>query len=290
MPSAEARARIDNRCERLSGADYEELDARVQLLLASEGAEQSVPAVVCSKEEAWVEWRGARFPILGRGSIVDEVVDIVEAQLHGAQRRAEADPKTTEDRAVASGRPMLEAGLDTPAPPVAQAADTRAARAADARGGGVSISVEAELPAGSLPWAVGPAFDFGATVGPVIVGGREAFRWTTSGRQVALMDFEGSVAYGAPLNPDALLGAVLRFGAEWMVAYPQGNSGQADVVPEIDFGVRIAHSFGSVGLWFGADARFRLGSLALHQRDPLVANDVGAVFALGASYVDWSRK
>jgi hypothetical protein len=189
---------------------------------------------------------------------------------------------------------MLEGGtgIDTPPPPppAGQAADARAVRAADARGGGVSVSVEAELPSGSLPWAVGPAFDFGATVGPVIVGGREAFRLTTSGRQVAFMDFEGSLAYGAPLNPDALFGAVLRFGAEWMVAYPQGNSGQADVVPEIDFGMRIAHSFGAVGLWFGADARFRLGSLALHQRDPLVANDVGGVFALGASYVDWSRK
>jgi hypothetical protein len=212
--------------------------------------------------------------------------------LHGAQRRAEADPKTIEDQAVADGTPMLEAGPGTPPPPppTGQPADPRAVRAKDARGGGVLLSIEAELPASSLPWAIGPAFDFGASVGPVIVGGREAFRVTTSGRQVAFMDFEGSVAYGAPLNPDALLGAVLRFGAEWMVAYPQGNSGQAVVAPTLDVGGRIAKSFGLVGLWFGADVRFRLAPLALHQRDPLVANDVAGVFSLGASFVDWSRK
>lgn len=292
MPTAEARTRIDNRCDRLSAAEYEELDARVQLLLASEGADQGVPAVVCSKDSAWVEWGGERFPIRGQGSIVDEVVDIVEAELHGAQRRAEADPKTAEDRAVADGTPMLEAGPGTPPPPpaVGQPADRRAVRASDARGGGVLLSVEAEVPSSSLAWAVGPAFDFGASVGPVILGGREAFRLTTSGRQIAFMDFEGSVAYGAPLNPDAMLGAVLRFGAEWMVAYPQGNSGQAVVAPTIDVGGRIAKSFGPVGLWFGADVRLRLSPLVLHQGNPASANDVGGIFSLGASFVDWSRK
>jgi hypothetical protein len=291
-PHAEARPRIDNRCQRLSTAEYEELDARVQLLLASEPAEHGAPAVVCSSEGAWVEWDGERFAIVGRGPIVDEVVDIVEAELHGAQRKAEADPKAAEDRAVASGTPMLEAGPGTPPPPppTGQPADPRAQRASDARGGGVLLSIEAEVPSSSLPWAFGPAFDFGASLGPIILGGREAFRLTSGERQVAFMDFEGSVAYGAPLNPDAILGAVLRFGAEWMVAYPQGNSGQAVVAPTIAVGGRIAKSFGAVGLWFGADARFRLSPLALHQREPVGANDIGGIFSLGASFVDWSRK
>ncbi len=65
------------------------------------------------------------------------------------------------------------------------------------------------------------------------------------------------MATGAPLNPDARLGAVLRVGAEWMIAYPEGNSEQAKVVPVVELGARVAHSFGLVGVWAGLDARVR---------------------------------
>jgi hypothetical protein len=287
-----AGARVENRCHRLSGAEYEELDARVQLLLKSEGESRSAPAVVCSEQGAWVEWEGQRFAIVGRAPLVDEVVDIVEAQLHDAQRATEADPKTTEDRAVADGQPMLQAGAGTPPPlpAVGHPADARAVRAADARGGGVTVSFETEVPTDTFPFAIGPAFDFGASLGPLMIGGREAFRSTTGKQQVVFMDFDASIGYGAPLNPDALLGAVMRFGAEWMVVYPQGNSGQAAVVPEMAVGGRIAHSFGAIGLWFGADARFRLSRLALHAREVHQADDVTLCFSLGAAFVDWSRK
>ena len=287
-----AGAHVENRCSRLSIADYEELDARIQLLLKSERSEGPPPAVVCNAQSAWVEWNGQRFAITGRAPMVDEVVDIVEGQLHDDERSAEANPKSAEDRAVAAGQPMLEAGAGAPPPPppVAQPAAPRAARATDARGGGVSISIENELPGGSLPYAIGPAIDFGAFAGPLLIGGREAFRLTTSGRQLALMDFEGSVGIGAPFNPDARFGAVLRFGAEWMVAYPEGNSGQAAVTPEVDLGARVAHNFGWVGLWFGVDGRYRLRSLALHAREQLVARDIGVSLSVGVAFVDWSRK
>ena len=239
-----------------------------------------------------MEWDGQRYDILGRGPIADEVVDIVEAELHGAERTTDADPKTTEAAAIAAGQPVLERGGGTaPRPPtVGQPADRVAQRAVDARGGGITLGIETEFPSPTLATSVGPTFDFGTSVGPLMLGGREAFRFTVANRQVSFMDFEGALAYGAPLDPDKTFGAVVRFGAEWMVAYPEGNSTQAAVVPVADAGLRLAHSFGLLGVWFGVDAHWRLSTLTLRSRQPLVANDVGTSFSLGVSFVDWSRK
>ena len=283
---------VSNRCPRLSPADYDELDARVLLLVEGEGGSEELPAIVCTRERSWVEWRGQRFDILGRGALVDEVVDIVDTQLHGAERKADADPKTAEASAIAAGEPMLERGAGTaPAPPpVVQPADRVAVRAVDARGGGLSAAMESEYVSDGIGFASGPAFDFATSVGPPLLGGREAFRFTFSGRQVALMDFQAAAAYGAPFNPDHRFGAVLRFGAEWMVAYPEGNSGQAAVTPTVDLGLRVAHNFGVVGLWFGLDGRLRLQTLNLQSRGVLLANDVTGSLSLGVVFVDWSRK
>jgi hypothetical protein len=260
--------RVENRCPRLSEAGYEELDARVQLLLRSDSAERPLPAVVCAEEGSWVEWQGRRLPIVGRGLIEDEVVDIVEKELHGAAREAEADPRRLEDAAVAAGEPMLErGGGSAPAAPAsARPADPVALR------------------------AVGPSFDFGASVGPLTIGGREAVRVTTSGRRVMFMDFQAMLGIGAPLNPDKRFGAVARFGAEWMVVYPEGNSGQAAVVPLLDFGLRVQHPLRWISLWGGLDVHLRLSTLALYSSSTIAANDTGGGFTLGVAFVDWSRK
>lgn len=291
-PAAAKGGHVENRCPRLSAGDYEELDARVLLLVESEGGSSDLPAVVCTATGAWVEWGGQRFDVVGRGALVDEVVDIVEAQLHAAERQADADPKTAEASAVAAGEPMLQRGNGpAPAPPAtAQPADPIAKRAEDARGGGISAGFETELVSDSIGIAMGPVFDFAASVGPILLGGREAFRFTTQGRQVVLMDFEGALAYGAPFNPDARFGAVARLGAEWMVAYPEGNSGQAAVAPVAELGLRVAHSFGLVGLWFGIDGRMRMQSLSLQSRGKLATNDVSGSLTIGVVFVDWSRK
>jgi len=285
-------AHVANRCPRLSAETYEELDARVLLLLKTEGQARSLPAVVCNSERAWLEWDGRHFEIVGRGSMADEVVDIVEGELHGAERRTDADPKTAEASAVAAGEPMLVRGNGSaPTPPASgRRADPLAKRAVDARGGGICTSVETELPSKTIGVATGPAFDFANSVGPLLVGGREAFRFTLYGREVAFMDFEGALGIGAPLDPDARFGAVLRFGAEWMVAYPEGNSGQAAVVPVLELGGRVAHNFGLVSIWGGLDARLRLQTLSVHSTSWLIANDVGASLSVGVAFVDWSRK
>lgn len=285
-------AHVENRCPRLFEARYEELDARVQLLLRSAGGPRPLPAVVCTDEASWLEWEGRRYPILGRGTIEDEVVDIVEAELHDAERQAEADPRRVEDSAVAAGQPMLErgAGSAPAAPASVTRADPVASRASDARGGGIAVGVETEIPSPSIGFAIGPAFDFATSVGPLMLGGREAFRVASGERQVLFMDFQATIGLGAPLNPDQPFGVVGRFGAEWMVAYPEGNSGQSAVVPIVDFGLRLAHQWRGVGFWLGPDVHLRLGTLTLRSSSTLTANDLGASFTLGMAFVDWSRK
>jgi len=287
---AEAKAQhVENRCPRLSVAEYDELDARILLLVQGEGqGDFELPAVVCSREGMWVAWAEERVAILGRGSLVDEVVDIVEARLHDAERKADADAKTTEALATAAGQPVLEPGSGPPPAPPPNAPRRRVAlRAVDARGGGISAGVETELVSDSLGVAVGPAFDFANSAGPVVIGAREAFRFTATKRQIVFMDFEGLVGYGAPFNPDARFGGALRFGAEWMIAYPEGNSGQSALAPTVSLGFRVAHSFGLVGLWFGIDSRLRLTRLNLQDG---AASDVTGSLTLGVAFVDWSRK
>lgn len=291
-PAGGQTAHVENRCPRLAMGEYEEIDARVQLLLRTEANSPPLPAVVCADKDAWVEWQGRRFPILGRAPIVEEVVDIVEGILHDSERRADADPQSAEDSAVAAGQPMLERGAGSaPAPPATtKRADPLAGRASDARGGGIALGMEVELPSDDIGVAYGPSFDFGASAGPFIVGGHEAIRVSPGKRSVTFMDFAVMLAYGAPLNPDARFGFVTRFGAEWMIAYPEGNSSQATVAPVWDVGLRVQHTFPVVGIWLGLDGHYRLSKLTLRSADSISANDVGGSLSLGVSFVDWSRK
>ncbi len=72
-----------------------------------------------------------------------------------------------------------------------------------------------------------------------------------------------------------------------MVAYPEGNSGQAAVTPTVDLGLRLAHAFGRVSLWAGVDARVRTKPFLLQSTR---AADVSGSLSLGVAFVDWSRK
>jgi hypothetical protein len=268
-------AHVQNRCSRLGPGTYEELDARVLLLLHGQGQGHAPPAVVCTKTSAWLEWEGRRIDIVGRGPIEDEVVDIVEAQLQ------QADASTTqaaEDLAVSSHQPMLEG----PEPV--------AVRSSEPHGGGVALGIETEFPSARLGPAVGPAYDFGGSVGPLLLLGREAFRFTTGGLDAVLMDFEAGVGWGAPLNPDALFGVVARVGAEWLIAYPASSSAEGALVPIADLGVRVAHPLSRFDVWLGLDAHLRLSQLSFQGDSSRIANDLSASATLGVALVDWRRK
>ena len=274
--AAAPTAHVENRCGRLSAADYEELDARIQLLLHSQLPARPLPAIVCDLETAWLEWEGRRYRILGPAPLVEEAVDIVESQLHDAERRQETYTQAQEDAAVAAGEPFLKS---EPA--------RRTRKRWLPEGGGVTIGIESELPSDSIGLSMGPAFDFGGSVGPLLLGAREAFRFGLGERNVLFMDFEGALAYGAPFDPDHSFGGVLRFGAEWLISYPAGVTAQATVAPILSLGLRAAKNLGFVSPWVGIDARFRLQRLALTD---VAASDISGSLTIGVRFIDWSGK
>ncbi len=270
-------AHVGNRCGRLSPADYEELDARIQLLLHNQLPARPLPSIVCDLETAWLEWEGEHYRILGRSSLVEEAVDIIESQLNDAERKPEVYTQAQEDEAVAAGEPFLKS----------EPSGRRRRKRLGPEGGGLTIGIESELPSESLGLSMGPSFDFGGSVGPLLLGGREAFRFGLGDKSVLFMDFEGAIAYGAPFDPDKTFGGVMRFGAEWLIAYPDEGTAQATVVPILSFGVRASKNMGFVSPWVGLDVRFRLEQLELSD---VAANDLGGSLTLGVRFVDWSGK
>jgi hypothetical protein len=276
VAAAAPTAHVENRCGRLSAADYEELDARIQLLLHSQLPARPPPAIVCDLETAWLEWEGRRYRILGQAPLVEEAVDIVESQLHDAERRPEAYTQAQEDAAVAAGEPFLKS---EPA--------RRTRKRWLPEGGGVTVGIESELPSDSIGLSMGPVFDFGGSVGPLLLGGREAFRFGLGERNVLFMDFEGAVAYGAPFDPDHTFGGVLRLGAEWLISYPDDVTAQATVAPILSLGLRAAKNLGFASPWVGIDARVRLQRLQLSD---VAASDVSGSLTLGVRFIDWSGK
>lgn len=279
---------VENRCPRLSASSYDELNARVQLLLRSEGKQLALPVVVCDEEASSVHWKGKRFAITGPGPIEDEVVDIIEAELH--REHASSAPLAAGASASDTGASDAADSAE-PVQPRPQPADPRARRAEDARGGGLLLGFELEPQAEEIGIAVGPSVDFGAPVGPVMIGMREAFRIAGSDPTIVLVDLQASVGLGAPFEPAATFGVVARFGAEWMIAYPSGNSDQTSIAPKLAIGWRVAQAFSPLSVWAGLDGQFRLSTLSLRTPDGRIeAKDVTASVTVGVAYIDWSRK
>jgi hypothetical protein len=147
--------------------------------------------------------------------------------------------------------------------------------------------LENELPAAVGP-ALGPSVDFGTALGPFVLGAREAFRLATSEHRIMFMDFEGALGYGAPLQLGRPFGVVARFGAECMLAYGR-SSAPAHCGPTTALGLRVARGFGSMTVWLGLDARWRLSSLRAGL-EPVTANVFAGSFSLGVSFLDPKRK
>jgi hypothetical protein len=272
--AALAQARhVDNRCRQLSDREYEELDARVQLLLRSEDPDDPLPAIVCDESGNWVDWRSKRLRLMGRAALKDEAVDVIEAELHGG----DGSGRAMEEEAVAAGEPVLRS----------PSGNLRRRPLGRRVGGGTTVGIETELPGASLPVMLGPVFSFAGSVGPILIGGREAFRFSAGELNALLMDFEGMLAYGAPIDSEKMFGAEVRFGAEWMVLYPKGAYALATLAPIASLGLRAQKSYGQFGLWLGVDARFRLRPLTLPEVE---AADVAASVTIGGSFAVWSRK
>jgi hypothetical protein len=297
-----AGVRVENRCPRLSSSAFQELEARIELLLRAARESGTRPAIVCTEARAWIEWRGEALDV-DAGTALEEAffARFQERLAHGAPATQEGDRSgETPDGSVAEPAGAAEpprAPSPSPSPrataaPAGVPADPVATRAADARGGGVAISASGEAPSSKVGVALGPAFDFGVVMGPVWLQGREAFRFARApGRTLLFMDVQVGLGIGAPLNPDARFGGLARVGAEWLIAYPEGASTQSTAAPSVDLGLRIAERFGSMPLWLGADVHARLGRLQIQvQNSPATAARLTLLLHVGVAFVDWSRK
>ncbi len=272
-------ARIDSRCPRLSAPELDELNARVMLRLAAAPQPHAPPVVVCTAESSWLEWEGRRLELPGRTGLVDEVVEVVDLAL-----QPDAPVSVAERPTPAPAPPRA-----SPAPPPA---DLRPAQTATPRAtrnrGGIAVGFESELPSHHVGSAFGPSFDEGLNVGPLSVGARQAFRFTTTRPQVSFMDFEGTIGLGAPLRKGEPLGAVARFGVECLVGHPRGKA-EVGAAPVLSLGLRAARDFDVVGLWLGVDARLRLSTLSAGSLDPIVASQLTASLSVGVSFLDSTR-
>lgn len=237
---------VGNECPRLTAAEYDELDARVLLLLGSRHDTRRLPVVGCDERRAWLEWAGRRRPLPGRAPIADEALDALE----DAQREEAA----------------VDALANLPEPPPVPPESRWRARARRAQGGGVAMGVEIEL--GNAA-SIGPGFDLAMSVGPVLLGVREVFRIATTGADGAFLDVQALLAYGAPLRPRAPLGAVARFGGECFAATTRGGTTRAECISLLDVGGRLAFGVGATAFWLGVDARLRFSRFTINPVEPI---------------------
>jgi hypothetical protein len=266
---AQGRAHVQNRCETLDAAEYDELDARVLLWLSSARDRRAPPVVACDGARSWAEWAGRRWPLPRLAPWSDEVLDVLEAS-----RREDADVEAL-------------ARADTaPAAPSQVPWQTRARRA---QGGGIALGWEAELPLGGQFGSVGPSFDIAVSSGPLLLGVREAFRVALTGGEGAFLDSQGLLAYGAPLRPRAPWGVALRFGVQCFVAGNATTSSLAECVPIAAGGARVALGVAAQELWLGVDLHARFSPLPLAAVQS-VSDGFGVSLTLGVAFVDWSRR
>jgi hypothetical protein len=231
---------VVNDCPRLSATEYDELDARLLLLLQSAGR-SGAPRVICDEQGAKLEWQGERAVLPEQESLADEAVSALQAWLEPRRGSIASEPRFDDDSPVRVVRPKR-----TPSGPY-----------------GVALGFELEQATGTLKRSLGPVFDFGLPLGPLHLGSREVFRFTLGGQQASLLGVQALLAYGAPFDPAASWGAALRGGGECLVAYPSGGATQVACLPAFGGGLRVARSFGTLGLWMGADLNLRTAALRL---------------------------
>jgi len=275
-PLASASQDAEKGCPSLTPSDYDELNARLLLRLATAPAAHSLPTLVCDESGARVEWEGRRAELPNRERLVDEVLEVVEAMLD-----ADAAPSAP----APARRPSI---AEEPAPDRTSAPAPRARPAPPANRGAIALGLETELPSHEIGTTLGPVFEEGVNLSALTLGAREAFRFALTDPQVSFMDFEALLAFGAPLRQSEPLGFAARLGVECLVAHPRGVLSVA-AAPLAGLGLRAARDFEAVGIWLGVDARLRLTPLRAGEGEPIRASDVTTSFSFGVTFLDSPR-
>jgi hypothetical protein len=284
-PSALAQ-RVTRECPQLSDARWQELEARLRVLLGVHGRPDlgvelrcgaAAPEVVLSDEGAVT-----RLP-LENGELVEVTLAAVEAEL--ARSRAlptDVAPETPEtpDTPAAAPAPPRDARSASPrtATPKVSPPTPAARRPSPEResplpvlSGGIGLGLGVETWGSEWP-ALGPRLHLALGHADVCVVAVEALGFGRLERHDALtFSTELGAAWGAPYAPLRAFGAQLLLGHEWLSASENAAAPtQTSGVWSVSLGARAAVPVAPVSFFVGPDFRVRLGK-----------NELGPPLAVG---------
>jgi hypothetical protein len=261
--------RIERDCSRLAVHQWEELEARLRVLLAGHEAQALSVNLRCDELSAAVALSDVagtgELPIADAGDLVEGTLSVVEAEL---ARRA-AGPSSEPESAVGQGESQTKPAtlehetpeLGDPAPPTPAPANAapRTESASTSLSGGIGLSLGAETWRSATP-ALGPRLQIALGRGELCVVAVESLAFGRLEPYSALsFSTELGLSWGAPFAAAMPLGAKVLVGYEWLsAAENEAAPAQTSGVMTIALGVQGALNAGPVSLWAGPDLRVRL--------------------------------
>jgi hypothetical protein len=275
---------ITRECARLSDRRWQELEARLRVVLGVHGRPELGVQLRCDEHSAEVVLSDAgapvSLPLESNGELVEAALAAVEAEL--ARRREVApDSSTPEERTATTERrsdPSAPARVPAPArgaspPATAEAPPPRLERAppAPVLSGGIGLGLGGETWGSDLP-AFGPRLHLALGHAEWCVVAIESVGFgRLEGHSALTFGTELGAAWGAPYAPLRTFGAQLLLGHEWLSASEnEAAPSQTSGVWSVALGVRGAVPVAPVSLFFGPDLRVRLGK-----------NELGPPLSLG---------
>jgi len=268
--------RVEHACPRLSEARWQELEARLRVLLGVHQRAELAVEVRCDETHAEVilSERGSptRLALAPGDDIVEGTLALVEAELarrEAAASRAPPAPPEAPPPVANEPKPRDPGPSGERAPPRApvSAAAPRAVESppdepepsAPGLSGGIGLGLGAET-WGERP-AFGPRLHLALGHEALCAVAVESLSFGRLERHAALtFSTELGAAWGAPYAYGRHLGAQVLLGYEWLSASENDAApSQTSGVWSVAFGGRAALPIQSVSLFVGPDLRVRIG-------------------------------
>lgn len=270
-----ARAqRVEQDCPRLAEARWQELEARLRVLLGVHARAELVVELRCDESSAEVvlSERGVatRLALAPRDDIVEATLAAVEAELtrrEAAPAEQAALPEAPVPNGSTSQQPDVrgEPAPPTPVPAAPKVAAPSPGREPGAGGlsGGIGLGLGVES-WGERP-AFGPRLHLALGHEALCAVAVESLEFGRLERHAALtFSTELGAAWGAPYASGRHLGAQVLLGYEWLSASEnEAAPSQTSGVWSVALGARAALPVETVALFVGPDLRVRLGESEL---------------------------
>jgi hypothetical protein len=264
--------RVERDCPRLSEASWQELEARLRVLLGVHARPELALELRCDETSAAVvlSERGSatRLALAPNDEIVEGTLAVVEAELVRRQTPA-SEPNVTPQQAppaVVNEPSDARGGRDAVPPQASARAEAPVAvesrpreRSAAGLSGGIGLGIAAET------WderpAFGPRLHLALGHEQLCAVAVESLGFGHLERHAALtFSTELGAAWGAPYASGRHFGAQVLLGHEWLSASENDAApSQTSGVWSVAFGGRAALPLESVSLFVGPDLRLRLG-------------------------------